>query len=134
MRPSRSHAILALVGALALAACGETDVADLQFDDLTPEEQAELAVLADPGSFDVSLELTEATHDVASSLGDSRANTARNLNAQARTAFLDARAAMQAGDGRRALDAARQARRLVAEALRELGGDAALEALIVTLY
>lgn len=130
MKTHRSQRILALLGVFALAACDDSGTELSLDDDLTLEEQMELEVLADPGSFEITLELTQAANDVASSRGHPQAFAGRNLNAQARSAFTEARAAMLAGDHRRALDAARLARRLVAQALREIGGDAALEALI----
>lgn len=130
MKILRNQGILALLGVLTLTACGETDLAQLDLDDLTAEEQAELEVLADPGSFEVALELTQASNDVAANLGNAQVASGRSLNAQARTAFNDALGSMQRGDHRAALEASRRARRLVAEALHSLGGDAALEALI----
>ena len=130
MKTQRTQRILALLGVFAIAACDDSGTELFFDDDLTVQEQMELAVLADPGSFEIALELTQATNDVAFANGHSQALTGRDLNAQARSAFTDARAAWLAGDHRRALDAARLARRLVAQALREIGGDAALEALI----
>ena len=103
MNTLKNKGLVALFGALALAACGETDVADLEIDALTPEEQSELEVLTDPGSFEIALELTETTADVAAGMGNSRAAAGRGLTAQARTHFADARALMLAGD-RRAAD------------------------------
>ena len=130
MKTHRAQRILALLGVFALAACDDSGT-ELAFDDiLTLEEQMELEVLGDPGSLEIALELTQATNDVAFARGNTRALASRDLNAQARSAFTEARDAMLAGDPRRALDAARLARRLVAQALREIGGDAALEALI----
>jgi hypothetical protein len=129
MKSTRIQAFLALIGVLALAACDAVGTGPA-LDDLTVQEQQELEVLSDPGSFDIALELTETTSDVASDLGHMQALHGRSLNAQARARFAEARAAMLNGDHRAALDAARLARRLVAEALREMGGDAALEALI----
>ena len=129
MTTPRYRYALGLCALLALAACGESGT-ELPFGDLTPEEQAELAVLTDPGSLEVALELTDATADAAAELGQPRALEGRALNAQARMLFADARAAMLAGDDRAALAAAHQARRLIAQALAEIGGDASLEALI----
>ena len=130
MNTLKNKGLVALFGALALVACGETDVADLALDDLTVDEQSELEVLTDPGSFEIALELAETTADVASGMGGTGAAAGRGLTAQARMRFADARALMLAGDRRAALLAARQARRMVAEAMREMGGDASLEALI----
>lgn len=129
MRTRKNHAFLALLGVFALAACDDVGTETL-LDDLTLQEQAELAVLSDPGSFEVALELTEASNDAAAGLGMMEVASGRMFNAQARSRFVEARQAMLAGEHRRALDAARQARLLVARALAALGGDASLEALI----
>ena len=52
--------IPALLALLAVAACDDAGT-DLAFEDLTPEEELELAVLADPGSFDIAVELTDVS-------------------------------------------------------------------------
>lgn len=128
MRTHTIRAVSALVGVFALAACGETTL-ETDLENLTVEEQAELAVLSDPGSFEVALELSETTADVAAESGRATGQ-GRALLGQARVLFSDARARWMDGDHQAALQAARQARRLVAEALREIGGDGSLEALI----
>ena len=130
MKSLANKGLTTLLAVFVLATCGETDFAELQLDDLSPEEQVELEVLTDQGSFEIALELTETSSEVATDRGNVRAADGRSLNAQARAAFNDAQDAMREGDNRRALQAARQARRLVARALRAMGGDAALEALI----
>jgi len=130
MSTLKNRGILPLLAALALGACAESDGLEPAIDALTPDERAELAVLTDPGSFEVALELTEATADVADGMGLSRGTLGRGLNLQARQRFSAARDFLMAGSDREALAAAREARGLVAEALRELGGDTALEALI----
>jgi HEPN domain-containing protein len=129
MKSLRIHAFLALFGVFALAACGESG-SELLLDELTLEEEAELAVLMDDGAYEVGLELTEVAGDAAMALGAPRAMEGRGLNAQARVRLAEARAAMLNGERRRALDAARDARRLMARALAALGGGEALEALI----
>ena len=129
MRSLRIRGFLALLGVWAVAACGESGAEPL-FDDLTAEERTELEVLADEGSFEVALELSEATSDAAFELGDARAPEGRGMNALARVRFEEARSAMLSGEHRRALEAVREARRLVARALRATAGEAALEAVI----
>jgi len=128
MKTRFKHAVFALLGVAALGAC-DTGT-DLQLDDLTAAEQSELAVLTDPGSYEVGLEISEMTNDVASDMGVEGVTQARLLQSQARAELQDARDAMRVRDHRRALEAARRARLLLARALVEAGGEAAVEALI----
>ena len=102
-------------------------------DELTPQEELQLAVLADQGSFDIAVELTQVMNNVATSRGMGGATQARALNAEARAAFAEARAAMLAGDHRRALEASTIARRLIARALIMTGGVPSVEDLIERL-
>jgi HEPN domain-containing protein len=122
------HAVLALLGVAVLGAC-DTGT-DVRLDELTAAEHAELEVLTDQGSFEVGLEMSEITNNVATELGVDGATTGRLLRAEARALFDQAREAMQDGDRIRALDAARRARILLARALVAAGGEAAVEALI----
>lgn len=129
MKSLKFQAFLALFGVFALAACGESG-SELLLDELTLEEEAELAVLTDDGAYDVGLEVTEVAGDAALALGAPGATEGRTLHAQARLRLAEARLAMFRGERRRALDTARDARRLIARALAALGGGDALEALI----
>jgi len=129
MKQMTTHRLLALLAVFALPACGESTVEPLDAS-LTVDEALELALLEDPGSLDIVVELTDATHDVATDFGDGGAVEGRDLSAQARTGFLRAHESARAGDHRRALDEARLARRLAARALVATGGSEAVEALI----
>jgi HEPN domain-containing protein len=129
MKQTTTHRLLVLLGLLALPACGESTL-EPPGASLTPDEALELAVLEDPGSLDVAVELTDATHDVAADFGVASATEGRDLSAQARAGFLVARESARAGDLRRAIDEARLARRLAARALVASGGAEAVEALI----
>ncbi len=124
-----TYRILALVAVLALPACDEGGVQPLD-DVLSFSEEAELSVLTDPGSADVTVELADATTAVAASLGHAGAAQGRSLSSDARNHFQSAREALHAGDRRRALDLAREARRLAARALVATGGEEAVVALI----
>ena len=132
MRTLTNHRFLALLGLFAVAACDETSM-DLGFDELTPQEQLQLAILADPGSYDIAVDFTQVMNNVAMSRGMGGATQARALNAEARAAFAEARAAMLAGDHRRALEASAIARRLIARALIMTGGVPSVEDLIERL-
>jgi HEPN domain-containing protein len=129
MKQMTTHRLLALLAVFALPACGESTVEPLDAS-LTVDEALELALLEDPGSRDIVVELTDATHDVATDFGDPGAVEGRDLSAQAREGFLRAHESARAGDHRRALDEARLARRLAARALVATGGAEAVEALI----
>ena len=126
MKRTHRHPIAVFLGLAVLAACEDSSVDPLD-QQLTVEESAELALLEDAGSRVAALELTEATNASA----DFGANTeARRLavHAQARLAAADA--ALHSGDRRRALEEAREARRLMARAIVANGGAEAVEALI----
>jgi HEPN domain-containing protein len=124
-----THRLLALLAVLALPACDEGGVQPLA-QGLSLAEAAELTVLEDPATLDIAVELSDATIDVAASLGDARAPYGRALSMQARDRFQAAHESLRAGDRRRALEEAREARRLVARALEATGGVEAVEALI----
>jgi HEPN domain-containing protein len=124
-----THRALALAGVLAVAACDQVGTGPAA-NDLTPEEQLELAVLEDQGSYDVPVELTSVDTDVAAAFGDRAAPEGRGLIDRARMKFLSARQALAIGNTRRALEEAREARRLLARAVMAIGGGDAVEALI----
>jgi len=132
MRTLKNRRSLALFGLLAFAACDDV-ATDVAFDELTTQEQLELAVLADQASFDIATDLTQVMNDVAMMRGMGGAVQARALNADARAAFAEARAAMLSGDHHRALEASAIARRLIARALIATGGVPAVEDLIERL-
>lgn len=123
----------AVLAPLAAAACLDTaEIVD--FDDLTPIEQMELTVLEDEGAWEVAVDVAAVSADAAEMGNVGGAAEARGHNAQARTAFLDARREWLAGNHRQALDASRVARRLVARALIATGGVPAVEDLIERLH
>jgi len=124
-----THRALALFGLLALAACDQAGTGPF-IGSLTPEEALELTVLEDDGSYDIALEVSTVGTDVAASFGASRVQEGRALTMDAQTRFAAAREALRAGDGPRALEEAREARRLMARAVLATGGQEALDALI----
>ena len=131
MRTLNKLRFLSLLPAFALAACG--DISTDAFEDLTLEEQAELAVLADEGAYEIANEISSISNDVAMARGNGGAMEGRSLNLEARAAFAEARDAYMAGDHRRALDLVRAARRLVARAMIATGGVPSVEDLIERL-
>jgi HEPN domain-containing protein len=128
MKKTQRHRIAVLLGIVALAACEETglDTLDQQ---LTPEESAEVALLEDEGTRQAALELSETMNDVDAGFG-APSFEPRRLSGQARVRLAAAHAALHSGDRRRALEHAREARRLLARAIVESGGADAVEALI----
>jgi hypothetical protein len=132
MEQTTKHRLVALCAALALAACGESGVEPPDAG-LTPDEAFELALIEDAGTFGVAVELTDATHDVAAAFGTAGTTEGRALSAEARARLEAAREAALTGDRRRALEEARQARRLAAQALVATGGAEAVEALVERL-
>jgi hypothetical protein len=126
MMRTHRHPVAVLLGLVALAACEETGVDTLD-QQLTLEEATELALFEDSGSREAALELTDATN-AAGEFGMS--TEARTLALQAGTRLAAADAALHSGDRRRALEEAREARRLMARAIVANGGAEAVEALI----
>ena len=124
--------LTALLALFAVAACDDVGTHPA-LQELTPGEQLELAVLDDPGSYDVATEVAAVSSDVASTFGHPGVGDARALNAQAQATFAEARSAWLAGDYAGALRLSRLARRLVARALIATGGLPAVEDLIERL-
>jgi HEPN domain-containing protein len=129
MKTRMMHRTLALFGLLAVAACDESGTGPF-LDDLTPEEVLELTVLEDDGSYDVALEVMTVGADVAAAFGGPGVLESRVLNNVARGRFASADEALRAGDRRRAVEEAREGRRMIARALLATDGRAGLEALI----
>jgi len=132
MKLMTTRRALALLAVLAFGACDEGGTAPID-SDLTLDESAELALIQDEGTLDVAVELVDVTADVAASMGDPGYAEGRALNMQARDRFHSAFELARMGHRREALAEARQARRLVAEALVAAGGAEAVEALIERL-
>jgi HEPN domain-containing protein len=123
------HRTLALLGLLAVAGCQEAGTGPFM-DGLTSDEVLELTVLEEDDSYDIALELTSVGTDVASSFGVGRISERRSLTMDATTRFASAREALRSGDRPRALEEAREARRLITRAILATGGQEALDALI----
>lgn len=122
----------ALLALSAFVACDEGGI-EPALQDLSFDEQAELSVLEDQGSYDVAVEVAAVATDVASAHGHAAAGEARAFNAEARTTLAEARSAWLAGDHAEALRLSRLARRLVARSLVATGGVPVVEDLIERL-
>jgi HEPN domain-containing protein len=128
MMNTKRHRFAMLLGLAVLAGCEETGMEALD-QQLTLDETAELALFEDEGTRVTALELSETANDVAADFG-APVGEARALELQARVRLESADAALRSGDRRRALDEAREARRLLARAIVANGGEEAVEALI----
>jgi HEPN domain-containing protein len=128
MKKIQRHQIAVLLGLVVMAACEETGLETLD-QQLTLEESAEVALLEDEGTREAALELSETVNEVDADFGAPLMQP-RRLTAQARARLAAADAALHSGDRRRALEEAREARRLLALAIVESGGAEAVEALI----
>jgi hypothetical protein len=126
---NRNHGAWALLMALAAPACGEGGLDPLD-QNLAIDEAAELIVLEDAGSLEAATDLTTVTMDVATELGSAGAVEGRLLTAQSAARFDLARGFLLDGNRRRALEEAREARRLAARAIVATGGEDAVVALI----
>ena len=134
MKTPKPNPTLAFLGILAVAACEDgTPTAPIVDELLTLDETIELEVLASMANIDVALELVDASNNVASSLGDVRAQDGRELHERARLRFTDAQDDLARGDRRGALDKARDARRLVVRAIEATGGGRAVAAMVERL-
>jgi HEPN domain-containing protein len=129
MRKIQEHRYLALLAVLALGACDAVGVGP-GADDLAITEAAELIVLQDDPALASPVEFSDVSSELAASLAHPGVPQGRALNAQALVRFHAAREALRDGDRRRALEEAREARRLVARALVAMGGEEAVLALI----
>jgi HEPN domain-containing protein len=132
MMKTKAHRIATILGFVTFAACGES-ATETALDHLTPQETAELAALGGDGSTDVAVELGATASDVAETFGLARFDEGRSLNVEADVRFAAARAALSVGDRRRALDEAREARRLIARAVLATGGGEAVVLMIERL-
>lgn len=124
--------VAALAAIAAVAAC-DSDSTEPDFEQFSVQEQMELSVLEDQDSYDAAVVLTSVSAEVAMTGGGRGGAEAQSLQNQAASAFAEARAAHMAGDHRRAIDASRAARRLVAAAMIATGGIPAVEDLIERL-
>lgn len=123
----------ALLALLTVAACDDLTT-DPAVEELTADEQLELAVLANDGfSYQVATEFAAITTDIAAAQGDAAVEDARALTDEAAIALDRAREAWLADDHAEALRLSRLARRLVARALIATGGVPAVEDLIERL-
>jgi hypothetical protein len=126
---NRNHIAWALLMALAAAACGEDGLEPLG-QNLAIDEAEELVVLEDAGSLEAAVDLTTVTMDVATELGSAGVGEGRVLTAQSAARFNLARGFLLDGNRRRALEEAREARRIAARAIVATGGEDAVLALI----
>lgn len=128
----RIGALLAVLG-LAAACTDQGPVAPLD-EDLTLDQEAELAlsVLNDDLATEAALSMAEVSAPAAmrAGMGPRHQQNAGSLASQARFRFQQAVQALGEGERLQATVRAREARRLVAQAMMEAGGQGALNAAV----
>lgn len=133
MRSARKIGALFAVLGLAAACTDQGPVAPLD-DDLNLDQEAELAlsVLTDDLATEAALSMAEVSAPAAmrAGMGQHHQQNAGSMANQARFRFEQALQALGEGDRLRATIRAREARRLVAQAMMEAGGQGALNAAV----
>jgi hypothetical protein len=132
MRTNRPFNLTVLLTALLAGACQDGGPTEPGLDLLSTEEELTLALLQDPASVDVALELADIQESAAHGNGHGW-GTQGNGAGQVRTMFHAAQTSLAQGDRVRAMERARQARRLVAQAIEGAGGAQAVEAMVERL-
>ena len=132
MRTTKAYQVAALLGVFALAACEDSGL-QVDLATLDTEEKVELALLGDPSTVDIAVELGAAANDAAATFGSGGYIEGRLLHNQAGLRFAAATEARRHGDHRRALEEAREARRLLARTIFTAGGVDAVVALVERL-
>lgn len=133
MKTMGHFTLLALLGGLVLSACDDGGPAEVDFADLSVEDQLTLELLADPTSVDAALSLGEVQVKAAHRFGHRWGNNADHLMAQAEHAFRNAQGALAAGHQLRALSQAREGRELVARAIQECKGPGGVQGMVERL-
>lgn len=130
MNVSRALRILPLLGVFALPACDTGQATDPIVDEvaLTDEDRISLEVISSPDAIQAAMDLigipvtTAARHGMAWG----RASEAQANATLARERFREAVRALNVGDSVRAVERAREARRLVVRAMVAVGGPRAV--------
>lgn len=141
MRLSRAARMLPLLGAFALAACDAGRTTDPMAEEVAFDEEDRIAldVIASPEAVEAALVLadvpvtTAGRHGVMGQGGYGAAEGVEEGQAyreQARLSFQEAVRALNGGDSLRALERAREARRLVVRAMAAVGGPGTAAALV----
>ena len=136
MKTIRPFLTLALLGFLPLAACQDENLTEpVVQEELSLEDQLTLELLPDPASVETALELarvqTSAAHRRGWRWGGK--DTQPSQIAQAQLRFQNAQEAFAMGDQVRALEQAREGRRLVAQAIEMAGGPNAIMGMVERL-
>ncbi len=132
MKTIRPLLTLTLLSLLPLAACQDGDLTEPIVQELSLEDELTLEFLGDPSSTETALELagiqTSAAHRRGWAWG-----AEKGYRTQAELRFRNAQEAFAQGDQLRALEQAREGRRLVARAIEMAGGSNAIVGMVERL-
>lgn len=129
MKTTRFLSALPLLGILALGACDDTGPMGLDDETLSVADQLTLELLADPAATQAALELAGGQTSMARRRGRAF-STGESYALQAQVHFQNAQQALAQGNQTRALEQAREGRRMVVRAMEAAGGPMALGALV----
>ncbi len=132
MKSLRPFLALAVMGVFALTACQDIDPVEPNLQSLSLEDEITLELLQDPASVATALELAGIQSSAAQRRGW-RWGSQANPQSQAEHRFREAQAALAQGDQVRAMEQAREGRRLVAQGIEMAGGAQAIVGMVERL-
>lgn len=127
---TRRHPLISVIMLSAmLTACQDGGPVELDLQELSLEDLIALELLADPATTETALELAGVQASAALRHGWSWGSR-QAQQSQAEQCFREARAALAAGDQIRAVERAREGRRLVAQTIASAGGPQAIVGMV----
>jgi hypothetical protein len=120
------------LGALLVAGCQDEGALAPTLETLSLEEELTLELLQDPGAVEVALEMASAQESAARGNGWAWGKQGSGAG-QVRAMYRSAQTYLAQGDPVRAMEQARQARRMVAQGIEAAGGPGAVEAMVERL-
>ena len=125
MKPIRFFLTLTALSSLLLAACENEGPLEPTLLELSFEGGLALQLLEDPNTIETALELADIQSSAAQRRGWAWGSN-NNARSQAEHNFREAQGALAVGDQVRAMERAREGRRLVAQSMAAAGGSAAI--------
>lgn len=132
MKTIRPFLALAVLGLLSLPACQDADPVEPTLQELALEDEIALELLQDPSSTTTALELAGIQNSAAQRRGRGWGSQA-NQQSQAEHRFREAQEALAQGDQVRAMERAREGRRLIAQTIEMAGGTQAILGMVERL-
>ena len=129
MRTIRYTSYLTALSLLLLSACQPDGPTEPNLQDLSLEDQLSLELLADPATSETALELAGVQAGAAHRRGHAWGSQ-QGQQSQAEHQFREAESALAQGDLIRAMERAREGRRLVAQSIQLSGGSQAIVGLV----